>query len=335
MSGQPGFSAVEAVILALLLVLLIAAFFGPRKRTLLVADRPEEPYRVYTQQFDQELHAREVVEALPTASLDSEKGWLTPHNHVWRTASDQVQPIVDARRDNVPAWSSRWRSALGGIEPEDCAVALLIDQSGSMKGEPIEAAAAAAQLIDEALSFLSVTTEILGFSTAGWHGGKAARLWQREGRSDYPGRLAALMHIVYKSADEAGLSKEARDVIVHPDLLRENIDGEALLWANGRLDALPQKHKMLLVISDGAPVDDITLTFNGATYLWRHLLLVLGELNGEEALILGGVGIEYRVSELYPISARASELSDLPDVTAGVLEQMFREAAKRYLPDPG
>lgn len=334
MDGRLDFLIGQSVGFALFLILIIGACIGLRRhrQTRAVAERPDEPYRVYTRKFDRELHARDVVAILPTASGDRERGWQISNQSAWRDAAERVQPMVDARRDLLSTWPSRWRSALAGVGPADCAVALLIDQSGSMKGEPIEAAAATAQLIGSALADLGVATEILGFSTAGWHGGKASRQWQREGRPEYPGRLAALMHVVYKSADDAELSKEAKDVIVHPDLLRENIDGEALLWAKRRLVALPQKHKLLLVVSDGAPVDDATLANNGADYLWRHIQLVLKELSTDPALILGGVGIDYRVDELYPLSATVSEPADLPETTAEILERMFQEAARR--PEP-
>jgi cobaltochelatase CobT len=182
---------------------------------------------------------------------------------------------------------------------------LLIDQSGSMKGAPIAAAASSVGLISEALTQMGVATEILGFTTAGWQGGFPRQQWLTQGRPKRPGRLCALAHIVYKRADEAEWSAESRDAFLHPDVLRENVDGEALEWAEARLLALPASRKLLIILSDGAPVDDATLFSNGPGYLMRHLHATIARIQREENVALGAVGIEHDVEQLYRHARKA------------------------------
>jgi cobaltochelatase CobT len=217
------------------------------------------------------------------------------------------------------------RTAVRTINPQDLVIALLIDQSGSMKGSPIAFAGVAATLLADLVDRLGARTEILGFSTAGWRGGNARARWLENGRPARPGRLCALMHVIYKSADESTLGAEARRVMVHPDLLRENVDGEALLWARDRLIARPERHKLLIVVSDGAPVDDSTLQANGPSILHRHIMKVVHDVEAE-GLIVGGVGINHRVEAYYFRSVAVTELGQLPDAMVRVLEQMLRDA---------
>jgi len=170
--------------------------------------------------------------------------------------------------------------------------------------------------------------EILGFSTAGWHGGFSYQAWQQAGRPKRPGRLCALRHVIYKSADEA-LTEIGRRTLVHPDLLRENVDGEAMLWAAGRLETRPEPIRLLIMVSDGAPVDDATLLHNGPDYLRRHLSACIDALQRGDDLLLGAVGVRYRVEEFYALSTAGVELSALPTAFLDLLEKMIGPSPER------
>ena len=158
----------------------------------------------------------------------------------------------------------------------DTVVSLLIDNSGSMRGRPIAIAAICADILARTLERCGVATEMLGFTTRGWKGGQSRESWLAAGRPLNPGRLNDLRHIVYKRADEP--YRHARrnlGLMMREGLLKENIDGEALLWAHNRLIARPEERRILMVISDGAPVDDSTASANGGSYLERHLRQVI------------------------------------------------------------
>lgn len=315
-----------AIPIAIVALLLIAAFRRPLKDARLESDGPEdEVYRVYTRDFDLEAPARDVLEKLADASPDEAKGWLKG------PPLDSLQPQLESMlvQQRAALASDRGevvaalRDAAGGVDPTDIVVAMLVDQSGSMKDERIMSAAVATTLMVELLDEMGTRSEVLSFSTAGWQGGHARVKWRKDGKPRRPGRVAALMHIIYKSADDPQLDEEARRVMVHPDLLRENIDGEAILWAWERLAARPEPRKILMVLSDGAPVDDSTLMQNGRSYLWRHLKAVLRQLAAEPNLVLGGVGIEHRVESLYPSSETVETLEDLPRACIRLSEKLL------------
>ena len=205
---------------------------------------------------------------------------------------------------------------------------MLIDQSGSMKGARIAWAAVLATRIVALLAELGARSEVLGFSTAGWHGGYAGRQWKEEGRPSRPGRLCALMHVVYKSADDEALDEEARNVMLNPALLRENIDGEAILRARDRLAARPEPHKLLILVSDGAPVDDVTLMHNGPSFLYRHAKAVVGEIEARGSPVLGAIGIGHRVDAWYPIAELIESPADLAPASISLLERLFTAVAR-------
>jgi len=328
----------STVILFFVIAGLIAfALFGPRPRdrSTAVPDGPEdEPYRIYTTEFDLEFSGAEVVDALPEASLDRERGHLQGNPSTWKAWIGRTDDLVKRNGPLFDELMPDLRASMAGLDSADVAVALLIDQSGSMKGEPVARAAATADLFARLLTALGVRSEVLGFSTAGWKGGRVREAWLRAGRPPRPGRLCALMHVVYKAADEPALTEVARRAIVHPDLLRENIDGEAVLWARSRLANLPVRHRLILVLSDGAPVDDSTLMENGGSLLCRHIVKVVREAEAD-GVIIGGVGINYRVDLYYPLSEAATDLDDLPGAMATALERMLRTAAERTEVAPG
>lgn len=300
-------------------------------RSEAVVDGPEdEPYRVYSAKYDLELAADQVVAGLPEASPDSERGHVS-HPAEWTRAIADAE----ARLAEMPlifgseAALARLQEASSGLEPHHVVVALLIDQSGSMKGPSMAEAVAAAAFVTDLIQRFGARSEILGFTTAGWRGGYPRLDWLEAGRPQRPGRLCALMHVIYKSADEPILSDEARRVMVHPDLLRENVDGEAILWASKRLGERPERHKLLMVLSDGAPVDDSTLASNGPSYLYRHLIAVLQEIEAEGNLTIGGLGINHDTHAFYWLAETARTPEAIPNEAASLLGQMLRAAAER------
>ncbi|WP_145198945.1 cobaltochelatase subunit CobT [Sphingobium sp. B2] len=185
-------------------------------------------------------------------------------------------------------------------EFRDTVVTLLIDNSGSMRGRPISIAAISADIMARTLERCGVKTEILGFTTRAWKGGQAREEWLAAGRPPMPGRLNDLRHIVYKKADEPWRrARKNLGLMMREGLLKENIDGEALLWAHGRLIARNEERRILMVISDGAPVDDSTLSVNSGTYLERHLRQVIDWIENRSPVQLVAIGIGHDVTRYY------------------------------------
>jgi cobaltochelatase CobT len=307
----------------LLLAFVVLFVLWRRKGPQPVSDAdPGYPYRVYTREFDLELRGDAVAAELPSASPDEARGWLETGDGKWREAIRRRNAYRAAREVDLRELAGALRRLFPAEEARTSVVSLLIDQSGSMKGAPMAAVAATAQWLGEALAGLGVRTEILGFSTAGWQGGHAYGKWKRSGRPPRPGRLCALMHVVYKSADETALGAEAADAMLNPDLLRENVDGEALLWAGKRLAGRPEARKLLLVLSDGAPVDDASLLHNGLSFLVRHLETVFAELERAGEVRIGAVGVGFAVDRYYALSSQAADLHALPRACVDVLERM-------------
>jgi cobaltochelatase CobT len=202
----------------------------------------------------------------------------------------------------------------------DTVVTLLIDNSGSMRGRPISIAAISADILARTLERCGVKTEILGFTTRAWKGGQSRETWLAAGRPPQPGRLNDIRHIVYKKADEPW--RRARPnlgLMMREGLLKENIDGEALLWAHGRLMARPEERRIMMVISDGAPVDDSTLSVNSGSYLERHLRQVIGWIEAKSPVELVAIGIGHDVTRYY---ARAVTIMDAEQLGGTIIEQL-------------
>ncbi len=202
----------------------------------------------------------------------------------------------------------------------DTVVTLLIDNSGSMRGRPISIAAISADILARTLERCGVKTEILGFTTRAWKGGQSRETWLAAGRPPQPGRLNDVRHIVYKKADEPW--RRARTnlgLMMREGLLKENIDGEALLWAHSRLMARPEDRRILMVISDGAPVDDSTLSVNSGSYLERHLRQVIGWIESKSPVELSAIGIGHDVTRYY---ARAVTIMDVEQLGGTLIEQL-------------
>ncbi|WP_374295079.1 cobaltochelatase subunit CobT [Sphingomonas sp.] len=202
----------------------------------------------------------------------------------------------------------------------DTVVTLLIDNSGSMRGRPIGIAAISADILARTLERCGVKTEILGFTTRAWKGGQSREAWLAAGRPPQPGRLNDVRHIVYKKADDPW--RRARSnlgLMMREGLLKENIDGEALIWAHSRLIARPEERRILMVISDGAPVDDSTLSVNSGSYLERHLRQVIGWIETKSPVELIAIGIGHDVTRYY---ARAVTIMDAEQLGGTIIEQL-------------
>ncbi|MEO6215369.1 MAG: cobaltochelatase subunit CobT, partial [Sphingomonas sp.] len=259
---------------------------------------PQFEYKAWTTRFDEVIAATDLCDADELARLRSyldqqlvhlqgavtklanrlQRRLMAQQNRSWDF--DQEEGLLDAAR-LARVVVNPTQSLSYKIEREtdfrDTVVTLLIDNSGSMRGRPISIAAISADILARTLERCGVKTEILGFTTRAWKGGQARETWLAAGRPPQPGRLNDIRHIVYKKADEPWRRARASlGLMMREGLLKENIDGEALLWAHSRLMARTEDRRILMVISDGAPVDDSTLSVNSGSYLERHLRQVIG-----------------------------------------------------------
>jgi len=236
---------------------------------------------------------------------------------------DQEEGILDAARlarvVTAPGHSLSYKIERD-TEFRDTVVTLLIDNSGSMRGRPISIAAISADIMARTLERCGVKTEILGFTTRAWKGGQSRESWLAAGRPSSPGRLNDLRHILYKAADEPWRrAKKSLGLMMREGLLKENIDGEALLWAHSRLIARPEERKILMVISDGAPVDDSTLSVNNGAYLERHLRQVIGWIENRSPVELCAIGIGHDVTRYYQ---KAVTIMDAEQLGGTMVEQL-------------
>ena len=214
-------------------------------------------------------------------------------------------------------------------EFRDTIVTLLIDNSGSMRGRPISVAAMSADILARTLERCGVKVEILGFTTRAWKGGQSRERWVSDGRPKLPGRLNDLRHIVYKSADQPWRRvRRNLGLMLREGLLKENIDGEALLWAHNRLIARSEHRRVLMVISDGAPVDDATLSANPGNFLERHLRDVIGWIETRSPVELTAIGIGHDVARYYRRAVTLVDAEELGGTMMQNLADLFDEDAK-------
>jgi len=215
---------------------------------------------------------------------------------------------------------------------KDTIVTLLIDNSGSMRGRPISVAAICADILSRTLERCSVKVEILGFTTKNWKGGKSREKWNSENKPKNPGRLNDLRHIVYKSADQPWRqSKKNLGLMLKEGLLKENIDGEALLWAFKRISARKEERKILMIISDGAPVDDSTLSVNSGDYLEKHLKQTVKWIEEGSNIEILAVGIGHDVTRYYKKAIKIADVQELGDVMINQLTKLFSENSKKTI----
>ena len=298
-------------------------------------------YRPYTAKFDEVVEAGELcdpdeLERL-RAYLDSQlaglQGLVTrlanrlqrrlmaQQNRSWDF--DQEEGLIDAAR-LARVVISPGHSLSYKMEREtdfkDTVVTLLIDNSGSMRGRPISIAAISADILARTLERCGVKTEILGFTTRAWKGGQAREVWLADGRPANPGRLNDLRHIIYKQADEPWRrARRNLGLMMREGLLKENIDGEALLWAHDRLLRRAEDRRILMVISDGAPVDDSTLSVNQAGYLESHLRKVIDWIEKQSPVQLAAIGIGHDVTRYY---RRSVTIMDVEQLGGTIIEQL-------------
>ncbi len=302
---------------------------------------PQFEYKAWTGQFDEVIAATELCDAEELTRLRAyldqqlvhlqsavsklanrlQRRLMAQQNRSWDF--DQEEGLLDAAR-LARVVINPMQSLSYKIEREtdfkDTVVTLLIDNSGSMRGRPISIAAISADILARTLERCGVKTEILGFTTRAWKGGQARESWLAAGRPPQPGRLNDIRHIIYKQADEPWRrAKTNLGLMMREGLLKENIDGEALLWAHARLIARPEDRKILMVISDGAPVDDSTLSVNSGSYLERHLRQVIGWIEARSPVELCAIGIGHDVTRYY---ARAVTIMDAEQLGGTMIEQL-------------
>ena len=218
------------------------------------------------------------------------------------------------------------------FEFKDTIVSLLIDNSGSMRGRPITIAALCADILSRTLERCNVKVEILGFTTKNWKGGESREDWNKNGKPQYPGRLNDLRHIIYKSADSNWRqSKKNLGLMLKEGLLKENIDGEAILWAFNRLKKRKEERKILMVISDGAPVDDSTLSVNSGDFLEKHLKKVVKTIQDYKDFEILAIGIGHDVSRYYKKAIKITDVQELGDVMIKQLSQLFDKKPKKKI----
>lgn len=281
----------------------------------------ETGYRAYTTKFDREVRASDIDTVLGSlrqsqqVALDAAWEALQTELLPWRTSLHLI--AADA--------SSRIRSALTDDERHDTAISLLFDQSGSMRGQKMLFAAATADVVQEFLLTLGMTCEVLGFTTSRWRGGRSRNRLNWRFRPNNPGRLNDLLHVIYQDAGDRRASTGRWDYrqMLRPDLPKENIDGEAIQWAANRLSTLPNKRKILIVLSDGAPVDDATLTVNQPDYLAEHLREVVQSMVADGDIRIGAMGIGYRTHVFYPTSSYVEAPNELGTALIELIEQML------------
>jgi cobaltochelatase CobT len=305
-------------------------------------DLPETfDYKVYTEEFDEIVEATELCdfEELDRlrAYLDSQltglqgvvtrlanrlqRRLMAQQNRSWDF--DQEEGLLDAAR-LARVVVSPGHSLSYKVEREqefkDTVVTLLIDNSGSMRGRPISIAAISADIMARTLERCGVKVEILGFTTRAWKGGQSREKWLASGKPAQPGRLNDLRHIIYKNADEPmRRARKNLGLMMREGLLKENIDGEALIWAHNRLLGRSEDRRILMVISDGAPVDDSTLSVNSAGYLETHLRKVIDWIERQSPVQLVAIGIGHDVTRYYK---RAVTIMDVEQLGGTIVEQL-------------
>jgi cobaltochelatase CobT len=280
------------------------------------------PYRVFTREFDATVTGAELA-SRPSEIIEWERS-----NANLDAALDfeEIAGIRRALENECAAMKAR----LGTQIPEkrdDTVVTLLFDHSGSLRGRPMFVVADLAETLADALAGIGIATEILGFTTRRWKGGQSLAKWTAEGHLPLPGRLNDLLHVVHLDATE-GVKTGPHKFPIMRDwrLFKENIDGEALEWAATRTTSHRQQMKVLVVVTDGAPVDDATLTYNWSTLLFDHLIAVITRVEARGGVTLGAIGVEHDVQKFFAHSASAKPLGRLPKVAPSLIVDLVERA---------
>ncbi len=308
------------------------------------AANDNKKYKIFTNQFDKILEANELITDeeisklrnnldIQLSSLQSfiarlanklQRKLLAKQNRSWNF--DLEEGLLDASklpRVIMDPFNSLSYKKEKDIDFKDTVVTLLIDNSGSMRGRPITIAAICADILSRTLERCSVKVEILGFTTLNWKGGKSRELWMKN-KKENPGRLNDLCHIIYKSADTPWRrSKNNLGLMLKEGILKENIDGEAILWAYNRLKKRKEERKIIMVISDGAPVDDSTLSVNQASYLEQHLKRVVNWIEKNSDIEINAIGIGHDVTNYYEKAIKIADVQELGDAMVDQLVELF------------
>ena len=273
--------------------------------------------------LDQQLNSfRDVVTKLANKL---QRQLLAKQNRSWEF--DLEEGLLDSSKLNrvvIDPYNSLSFKKERDLEFKDTVVTLLIDNSGSMRGRPITIAAMCADILSRTLERCSVKVEILGFTTKNWKGGQSREKWNKEGKKKKPGRLNDLRHIIYKSADSQWRqSKNNLGLMLKEGLLKENIDGEAISWSYNRLKKRNEERKILMVISDGAPVDDSSLSVNSGDFLEKHLKKLVHFIENKKDIEILAIGIGHDVSRYYKKAIKISDVQELGDVMINQLSGLF------------
>jgi cobaltochelatase CobT len=296
--------------------------FQALNRIRAVLTKPKPPadgaYRVFIRDYDVEVEADQLSSVLGPLPDDQREA----HEQAWAAFSGALQGWRTETHLGALDVSARIRSRFGAAQLADTTVTILVDQSGSMRGQSMLLAAAACDVAQDFLSHLGITVEVLGFTTVRWRGGKSRERWLRRGRSPQPGRLCDLLHIIYRRAGDARASTGGPvfKPMLRPDLPKENVDGEAVLWAVSRLRSRLPPRKLLVVLSDGAPVDDATLAANDLGYLDRHLHEAVHAIEEVGDVRIASVGIGFDPSRYYSTSSVVTTPEDLGKSLISALE---------------
>jgi cobaltochelatase CobT len=322
---------------------------GPQPRRERPDTDPESHYKAYCRQFDEEIEAEDLCDPDELARLRQQLDQQLQHlqgvvsrlaNRLQRRLMaqqtrawefDLEEGMLDAgrlARVVVNPMQSLSYKRERDMEFRDTVVTLLIDNSGSMRGRPITVAAMCGDILARTLERCAVKVEILGFTTRAWKGGQSRERWVHDGKPRNPGRLNDLRHIIYKSADAPWRrSRRNLGLMLREGLLKENIDGEALLWAYRRLVSRPEHRRILMVISDGAPVDDSTLSVNPGNFLERHLRDVIREIESRDFVELIAIGIGHDVTRYYRRAVTIVDAEELGGTMMKKLSELFDEDA--------
>ena len=320
-----------------------------QKKNLGVSDKE---YKVFTTEFD-EVAKAETLESPEEISklrknLDQQltsfqdlitklanklqRQLLAKQNRAWEF--DLEEGLLDSSklpRIIIDPYNSLSFKKEKDLDFKDTVVTLLIDNSGSMRGRPITIAALCADILSRTLERCSVKVEILGFTTKNWKGGLSREEWNKSGKTKDPGRLNDLRHIIYKSADTHWRqSKKNLGLMLKEGLLKENIDGEAITWAFNRLKKRKEERKIMMVISDGAPVDDSTLSVNSGDFLEKHLKKIVKFIENKSDIEILAIGIGHDVSRYYQKAIKITDVQELGDVMIGQLSGLFENKKKLH-----
>ena len=310
-------------------------------------------YRTYTEEFDEIIKAEdlETEEELSRLRKNLDQQLLQLKNFISKLANklqrkllakqnrswnfDLEEGLLDTSklpRIIMDPFNSLSFKKEKDIEFKDTLVTILIDNSGSMRGKPISVAAICADILARTLERCSVKVEILGFTTKHWKGGSSREKWMKNDKPNLPGRLNDLRHIIYKSADTPWRQgKNNMGLMLKEGLLKENIDGEALKWAYNKMSKRKEERKILMVISDGAPVDDSTLSTNSSDYLETNLKNVVKWIENKKNIELLAIGIGHDVTRYYDQAIKITDVQDLGDVMINQLTDLFVKKNKKTL----